>query len=137
MNKVTVFQIGNRLSKTMERSAAFSEAWRIVKNGGLEIKVVGTSYGSRQEALHRLAAKYKPEQIHTFIAPEPKNKFDHNALAVMVLVNGSKNTYRLGYIPAKETAKAAAVRGNASLRVVCVSWGICGHTFGARLTLAV
>jgi hypothetical protein len=35
MNKATVFQIGNRLAKTMDRLDAFVQAWQVVKSGAV------------------------------------------------------------------------------------------------------
>jgi hypothetical protein len=136
MNKATVFSVGNRLAKTMPRHDAFVQAWQIVRSGAVSFPVRGVTVGSRQEALRRLAA-YEPSQVHTFLMPEPENPVDKNAIAVMVMVQGGPGVYRLGYIPAKETAKAAAIHGKASIRVVSGSWGFCGVTHGARLTLAV
>jgi hypothetical protein len=49
----------------------------------------------------------------------------------MVGVNGGKGYYKLSYIPASETAKAAALRGRASIKVLA------GDIRGARLILAV
>ena len=71
MNKATVCSIGNRLSRTMGRKDAFIQAWAIVRHGGLELTVKGTSYGSRQEALRRLNA-YEPAQVRAFLLPEPE-----------------------------------------------------------------
>jgi hypothetical protein len=137
MNKATVFSVGNRLAKAMDRHDAFVQAWQIVKSGSVTFPLRGVTQGNRQEALRRLA-KYEPDQVRAFIMPEPENEFDHNALAVMVFVNGGKGIYKLGYIPAKETAKAAAIEGKASLRVVSSVWGFAGNTtFGGRITLAV
>ena len=131
-----VMAIGNRLAKAMPRKDAFIQAWQIIKSGSVTFPLRGVMEGSRQEALRRLS-NYAQEQVHALIVPEPENEFDHNALAVMVFVNGGKGIYKLGYIPAKETAKAAAIQGRASIRVVSGSWGFCGVTHGARLTLAV
>jgi len=129
MNKATVFQIGNRLSRTMPRKDAFIQAWQIIKSGSVMFLVRGVMAGSRQEALRRLA-NYEPAQVHAFLMQEPENPVDKNAIAVMVGVQGGKNYYKLGYIPASETAKAAAVRGRVSIRVLP------GDINGARLTLA-
>jgi hypothetical protein len=54
--KSKVMSLGNRLAPRMDgdRKAAFVQAWRIVKAGGLELAVKGVSFGSRQEALRRL-----------------------------------------------------------------------------------
>jgi hypothetical protein len=130
MNKATVFQIGNRLSKTMDRRDAFIQAWAIVRKGAVSFPVRGVMAGNRQEALRRLNA-YKPAQIRAFLLPEPENKFDHNAIAIMCGINGGKGYYKLGYIPASETAKAAAVRGKVSIHVLS------GDINGARLSIAV
>ena len=130
MNKATVFQIGNRLAKAMPRKDAFIQAWQIVKSGSVTFPVRGVMAGSRQEALRRLT-QYEPSQVRAFLMPEPENKFDGHAIAVMVGVQGGKNYYKLGYIPASETAKATAIRGRVSIRVLP------GDINGARLTLAV
>jgi len=130
MNKATVFQIGNRLSKTMDRWDAFIQAWAIARKGGVSFPVKGVMAGNRQEALRRLNA-YEPAQVRAFLMPEPENKFDSYAIAIMVGVNGGKGYYKLGYIPASETAKAAAVKGRASIRVLP------GDINGARIQLAV
>jgi hypothetical protein len=135
-NKATVFSVGNRLAKAMDRHDAFVQAWQIVKSGSVTFALRGVTQGNRQEALRRLA-KYEPPQSWACEMPEPENKFDNNALAVMVGIQGGKNYYKLGYIPASDTAKAAAIRGKVSIRIVSGSWGFCGVTHGARLTLAV
>ena len=130
MNKATVFQIGNRLSKTMERKDAFIQAWAIVRKGGVSFPVRGVMAGNRQEALRRLNA-YEPALVRTFLMPEPENKFDPHAIAIMVGVNCGKGYYKLGYIPASETAIAIAVQGRVSIRVLP------GDINGARIQLAV
>ena len=130
MNKATVFQIGNRLAKTMPRKDAFIQAWAIVRKGAVSFPVRGVMEGSRQEALRRLAA-YEPSQVRAFLMPEPENSADKNAIAVMVGVQNGRGLYRLGYIPASETAKAAALRGRVSIKVLA------GDIRSARLTLAV
>ena len=130
MNKATVFQIGNRLAKAMPRKDAFIQAWQIIKSGSVTFPVRGVMAGNRQAALAKLA-QYEPSQVRAFLMPEPENKFDSHAIAVMVGVQNGRGLYRLGYIPASDTAKAAAVRGRVSIRVLP------GDINGARLTLAV
>ena len=130
--KSKVVTLANRLTSRMggDKSAAFTRAWSICKAGGLELAVKGTSFGNRQEALRRLNA-YEPAQIRAFLMPEPENSADKNAIAVMVMVQNGCGVYKLGYVPAGETAAAAAVRGRASIKVLA------GDIRGARLTLAV
>jgi len=59
--KSKAMSLGNRLAPKLggDKSAVFVKAWAIVKAGKLEMAVKGTSFGTRQEALKRLAA-YKP-----------------------------------------------------------------------------
>jgi hypothetical protein len=142
--KSKVVTLGNRLAPRMggDKSAAFTRAWAIVKAGGLEIAVKGTSFQNRQEALKRLAA-YAPEQIKTVLVPEPSNPADPAAIAVLVGVQNGKGLFKLGYVPANLTPAVSAIRGIRTLaflalRVVSGTWGRTHQvTFGARLALAV
>ena len=127
--KSKVMAIGNRLSSRMDRHDAFVRAWAIVKAGGLELAVKGTSFGNRQEALKRLAA-YAPEQVRAFVVPEPENAADRKAARVMVGVQNGRGLYCLGYLPA-EYAPAVGGFKAAGLRVLD------GDIRGARLALAV
>jgi len=137
--KRKVAVLGNGLTSQMggNRSAAFRKAWSIVKAGKLELPVQGVSFGNRQEALKRLAA-YKPDQVRAFLMPEPENKVDHSAVAVMVGVQNGRGFYRLGYVPRGMAAVVTAMNiKNTALRVVSGSWGFGKVTFGARVALAV
>jgi len=120
------------------KSAAFSRAWAIVKAGGLELAVKGVTFGNRQEALKRLAA-YAPNKIRAVLVPEPENKADPAAVAVMVGVQGGKGLYRIGYVPRDMAAVVPALGAKLpALRVVSGTWGFSGRTtFGARVALAV
>jgi hypothetical protein len=124
--KSRVMSLGNRLAPKMDggKSAAFIRAWAIVKQGSFEIAVKGTSFGSRQEALKRLA-KYSPDQIKAVFVPEPNNPADPAALAVMVGVQGGRGLFRLGYVPKNMTAVVAAIGGQLpALRVVSGTWAM-------------
>jgi len=138
--KSKVVVLGNRLTSRMsgDRKAAFKKAWAICKAGGLELAVKGTSFGTRQEALKRLAA-YKPDQIRAVLVSEPENPSDHAAVAVMVGVQNGRGLYRLGYVPRNMAAVVTAMGVKLpALRVVSGSWGFTGRTtYGARIALAV
>jgi len=122
--------IANRIPRSVSRKEAFSRAWAIARNGGLEVAVAGTSYGTRQEALGRLAG-YDPKSVIALLVPEPDNAHDPDAIAVKVMVNGGKGIYTLGYVPRTETATARAFLGRTpELRLVG------GETIGARIRLA-
>ena len=129
--KSKVTSIGNRLALNMPRSEAFTKAWGIVKARSIEIRVAGVTCGNRQVALRRLT-KYQPSQIRAFLAPEPDNPVDNNAMAVMVGIQGGKGYYRLGYVPASQISMAKALgRKLPSIKVLT------GDVYGARLRLVV
>jgi hypothetical protein len=138
--KSKVMSLGNRLAPKMDgdRAAAFIRAWQIVKAGGLELAVKGTSFGNRQEALKRLAV-YSPEQIRAVLVPEPNNPVDPAAVAVMVGIQGGKGLFRLGYVPANMAAVVTSIGGHLpALRVVSGTWGWANKTtFEACVALAV
>jgi hypothetical protein len=131
--KARIFALGNKLTARMDgdRSAAFVQAWAIVKAGGLELAVRGVSFGNRQEALRRLAA-YNPADVRAVLVPEPSNPVDPAAVAVMVGVQGGKALYRLGYVPREQAGAAQVLSGKLpQIRVLQ------GTTRGARITLVV
>jgi hypothetical protein len=131
MNKSAVCRIGNKIAaKTGDRKTAFETAWQIVKAGSVELKVAGVTFGTRQEALRRLAA-YRPQDIHTVLVPE-NNPYDPNAIAVKVTVNGARGIYRLGYIAREQAGIVKPFLGKVpELRILD------GEIKGARLRLAV
>jgi hypothetical protein len=131
MNKSAVCRIANRISRDVSRHDAFVQAWAIVKKGGLTLPVKGVVFGSRPEALRRLAA-YRLEDVRAFLVPE-NNRYDHNAIAVMVGVQNGTGLYKLGYIPAGETAKVRPLLGKLP-RLSIIGGGDC---YGARVRLAV
>jgi hypothetical protein len=110
VDRSKVCRIANKIDRSVSRKEAFTTAWQIVKNGGLEIKVAGVSFYSRQEALRRLAT-YDPRDIRAFLVPEYENEYDANAIAVMVMAQGGKGVYRIGYAPKEETAIVKAFLG--------------------------
>jgi hypothetical protein len=138
--KSKVVSLGNRLAPHMggNKSAAFIKAWAICKAGGLELAVKGTSFGNRQEAFKRLTT-YAPDQVRAVLVPEPTNPVDHNAVAVMVGVNGGKGLFKLGYVPRDMAVVVTAMGAKLpALRVVSGTWGWSQKTiFGARVALAV
>jgi hypothetical protein len=90
------------------------------------------SFGSRQEALRRLAA-YAPEQVRAVLVPEPANPRDPGAVAVMVGVQNGSGLYRLGYVPRNLAPVVSALRRQLPrFRLVEGEYGR-----GARLILAV
>ncbi|GHV75549.1 hypothetical protein AGMMS49942_03700 [Spirochaetia bacterium] len=130
--KSKVMVLGNKLApKVGNRRDAFVQAWIIVKAGGLTLPVRGVLQGSRQEALRRLA-RYNPSEVRAVLVPEPSNPVDPAAVAVMVGVQGGCGLYRLGYVPAANTAAVSVLaRQLPALNVVGFD------TLGARITLGM
>ena len=126
-----ICKIANRIPRSVSRKEAFTAAWKIVRNAGLELAVKGTSFGNRQEALKRLAY-YSPKDVHVVLVPESDNPYDANAVSVQVAVNGGKGVYRLGYVPKESAAVVKAFLGTVPDLSI-----IGGDIRGARLTLAV
>jgi len=118
------------LANGMPRKETFAKAWAIAKNGWLEISVAGVSFGSRQEALRRLA-NYDPESVIALLVPEPDCEHDPGAIAVQVMLKGGKGIYTIGYIPRPYAAVARAFLGRVP-RLELVG----GETKGARIRLA-
>jgi hypothetical protein len=110
------------MTRNMDRKDAF------VKAGSIEIRVAGVTFGSRQTALKRLAS-YNPSQVRAYLAPEPENPVDRNAVAVMVGIQEGRGFYKLGYVPAGNTGLVKAVRGVPHVKVLP------GTTYGARVTI--
>jgi len=125
-----VCAIANKITRSVPRKEAFAAAWQIAKRGYYEIAIVGVTYGSRQEALRRLAG-YDSESIIAVLVPEPDCEHDPDAIAVKVMVKGGKGIYTLGYVPRAETAIARAFLGRPP-RLELVG----GETKGARIRLA-
>jgi hypothetical protein len=118
MNKSAVCRIGNKLTAQGEdRRKAFRKAWAIVKKGAIEIKAAGTSFGSRPEALRRLA-HYDPSAIRAIAVPEPSNPQDPRAIAILVGINGGRGLFKIGYVPAPMTAAVSVLRGLPAVQVV-------------------
>jgi hypothetical protein len=74
---------------------------------------------------------YSPARVRALLVPEPDNQADPQAVAVMVMVQGGRGFYRLGYVPREQTSIARALRESLpSLRILT------GDINGARIRLA-
>lgn len=97
-----VVTLANRINKKAKNlSSAFKRAWQIIKGKSLITKVSGVTFGSRQKALRHLS-RYTRERINVILVREYDNKFDGNAVKVIVNVDSGKG-YTMGYLP-KELA---------------------------------
>jgi hypothetical protein len=131
VSRSAVCGLGNKLAASMERKAAFKEAWKLAKAGEVQFPVNGVTFSNRQKALAKLA-HYNQKDIHAVLVPEPDNRFDPGAVAVKVLVQGARTTYKLGYIPASQTKVVKALLGRVPQLSILGS-----DLLGARISIAV
>lgn len=94
-SKVMTIAAVLRRKSQLDKSISLHRAWRMVKQEYFT-KVVGVIFGRRQEAIMRLK-KYDPRRVKITLQHEPDNKYDANAIAVIVTVIG-KGSYRMGYL---------------------------------------
>ena len=143
MNQITkirkqVATIANRINrKIKDLSAAFRQAWQIVKGRELISKVSGVTFGNRQAALKKLD-KYNAADVNVTLEREVTNAYDQNAVKVNVHV-GSGASYHLGYIP-KDLAAVVAPILDKGIELIArfksVTGGIIGKmNYGALITV--
>lgn len=85
--------------------------------------VVGVTVDDRQKIIAGMTGKESAKLV-----PEPDNKFDNNALAVMVDV-GRGEIRRVGYLPREIAAKLAPILNGDNLPVKIKSIVGGGNTF--------
>ena len=124
MKKITnirkaVCVMANQLKKAgYALSEAFKKAWRRVKLT-MTIRAAGTTFENRQERLQFLK-QFQPEDLSITLEREPGNKFDSNAIQIVVHIKPISRKTVIGYVPrglAKELAKVmdAGIHAAASL----------------------
>ena len=99
--------MANQLKKAgYTLSEAFKKAWRRVKLT-MTIRAAGTTFGNRQERLQFLK-QFQPEDLSITLEREAGNKFDSNAIQIVVHIKPISRKTVIGYVPrglAKELAK--------------------------------
>ena len=111
--------MANQLKKAgYTLSEAFKKAWRRVKLT-MTIRAAGTTFENRQERLQFLK-QFQPEDLSITLEREPGNKFDSNAIQIVVHIKPISRKTVIGYVPrglAKELAKVmdAGIHAAASL----------------------
>jgi len=102
-----VATLANRINrKERNLSNSFKRAWQIIKGKSLITKVSGVTFGNRQKALKHLS-RYTRERINVMLVREYNNRFDDNAVKVIVNVDKGKD-YKMGYLP-RELAEEISV----------------------------
>lgn len=102
-----VCTMANELKKAgYSLSQAFKRAWKWAKCS-MTIRAAGTTFGNRQQCLEFLK-QFKPEDLSVTLEREPDNKFDNNAIKIVVHIEPISKKTVIGYIPkdfARELAK--------------------------------
>lgn len=100
--------MANELKKAgYSLSDAFKKAWKRVKLS-MTIRVAGTTFGNRQERLQFLKQFY-PEDLTVTLEREADNKYDRNAIRIVVHILSLAKKTVIGYIPKGLTNELAKV----------------------------
>ena len=98
--------MANQLKKAgYSLSEAFRKAWRRVKLS-MTIRAAGTSFENRQERLSFLR-QFSPEDLSVTLEREPDNRYDQNAICIVVHIRSIRRRTVIGYVP-KELARELA-----------------------------
>ena len=135
-----VCAMANELKKAgYTLSEAFKKAWSRVKLT-MTIRAAGTTFENRQERLNCLR-QFKPEELTVTLEREPENKFDRNAIRIVVHILPISRKTVVGYVPkglARELSRVLdmGVQVKASLMKII---GGCSYkeSLGALVNIAV
>lgn len=102
-----VCTMANELKKAgYSLSDAFKKAWQRVKLS-MTIRAAGTTFENRQERLQFLK-QFRPEDLTVTLERETGNKFDCNAIQIVVHIKPIHRRTVIGYVPkglARELSK--------------------------------
>lgn len=132
--------MANQLKKAgYTLSETFKKAWRRVKLT-MTIRAAGTTFENRQERLQFLK-QFQPEDLSITLEREPGNKFDSNAIQIVVHIKPISRKTVIGYVPrglAKELAKVmdAGIHAAASLVQIIGGYGY-KESLGALVNITI
>lgn len=86
---------------------AFKKAWQRVKLS-MTVRAAGTTFENRQERLAFLK-QFKPKDLTVTLEREKKNKFDCNAIQIVVHIKPIRRRTVIGYVPSKLARKLSEV----------------------------
>lgn len=134
-----VCTIANNLHKTgLTLSEAFKTAWHRVKD--TTFRAAGVTAGTRQKSLEKLA-QFPLDDLVAGFRREPDNKFDANAVQILVKIK-SLNVYCIaGYVPAAIAGQIAAAM-DAGIKIKAIIKGVIGgygfkENYGLLMSLEV
>lgn len=103
----TVCAMANQLRKAgYSLKDAFKKAWQRVKLS-MTVRAAGVSFENRQERLAFLQ-QFKPEDLTVTLERERENKFDCNAIRIVIHIKPIRCKTVIGYVPqglARELSK--------------------------------
>ncbi len=135
-----VCAMANQLKKAgYSLKEAFKKAWQRVKLT-MTIRAAGTTFENRQERLQFLK-QFKPEDLTVTLEREPKNKFDGNAIQIVVHIKPIRRKTIIGYVPkglARELSKVIDMGILVKASLIGVIGGYVGkESFGALINIAI
>lgn len=135
-----VCAMANELKKAgYTLSEAFKKAWSRVKLT-MTIRAAGTTFENRQERLNFLR-QFKPEDLTVTLEREPENRFDRNAIRIVVHILPISRRTVVGYVPkglARELSRVLdmGVQVKASLMKIIGGYSY-KESLGALVNIAV
>ncbi len=135
-----VCAMANQLKKAgYSLKEAFKKAWQRVKLT-MTIRAAGTTFENRQERLQFLK-QFKPEDLTVTLEREPKNKFDGNAIQIVVHIKPIRRKTIIGYVPkglARELSKVIDMGILVKASLIGVIGGYVGkESLGALINIAI
>ena len=136
----TVCAMANQLRKAgYALKDAFKKAWQRVKLS-MTVRAAGVSFENRQERLAFLQ-QFKPEDLTVTLEREKENKFDGNAIQIVVHIKTISRRTIIGYIPkglARELSKVLdmGIQVTASLIQIIGGYGW-KESLGALINITV
>ena len=135
-----VCAMANELKKAgYSLSEAFRKAWQRVKLS-MTVRAAGVSFENRQERLQFLQ-QFKPEDLTVTLEREQNNKFDCNAIQIVVHIKPIRRRTVIGYVPkglARELSKVLdmGIQVKATL-IQIISGYAYKENLGALINIAV
>lgn len=118
---------------------AFLKAWQRVKLS-MTVRAAGTTFENRQERLEFLK-QFKPEDLTVTLEREPENRFDRNAIRIIIHILPISRKTVIGYVP-KGLARELSRVLDMGIQVKASLMGIIGgyaykESLGALINIAV
>lgn len=138
--KRAVCIMANELRKTgLSLSAAFKEAWKRIKQT-MTVRAVGTTFENRQERLQFLQ-QFNKNDLSVSLEREPQNRYDSNAIGIVVHIKPLQRRTLIGYVPKGLAAKLSkvldmGVKARAELINIIGGYGY-KESYGALLNITI